>query len=259
MNKLKCVDLRQQEQALVTEIGSELKAEAPTAHISHLPILFPPKSVDYVVVTLDPVYQSLEQATDQRFRHFMHDWEAFILHDCLKKQRRPYYITSLSKAVIAAPNEKKRREKYYARWLPSFCSEVDALLAPEGVIVPLGSKTAKYLQQQALPRPLTSALTHFSAQAAHWHQRIPQEYPAEYADFKAKFNLTQFLRSADHTLMTLFQVEKSIFETEIPYDLMRATLDALKSEQNAFTESHQELFFTYLRQVEDINFSITKP
>lgn len=258
MNKLVCTDLRQCEQRLVSKIRSEIQAEAPAARVSHLPILFPPKLVDYVVVSLDPVCAASAGISDQSERHFIHDWRGFFLHDCLKKQRKSYYISSLSKAVISAPDQKKWRETYYADWLDAFRAEMDALLAPEGVIIPLGSKTAKYLQQQALPWPLSAALTHFSSQAAHWHQRLPQQYPLEYQTFKARLNSTQMVRSADHTLMTLFQVEKSIFETEIPYDFMRLRLEALEGDLTVLTESQQQLMFTYFKQMEQINYSIIK-
>lgn len=249
-----CAHLREQEMAVLRQLQHSLDE----GHIAYLPSLFPLKRVDYVIVSPEPSLSwaknksphEIEMLVAAGYRNFMYSWEDFILHHCLKKQLRLYHLTSISKAAVAQTQEASLDT--LQAWLPSFREELALVSTPDTQLIPLGQKAAELLQSLDLPYPVTEPLIHFARMASRWRSRLPSQYPEAYAEQAAQWQPIQLIRSADHTLMTLFQIEERNFGTPIPYDLIQNRLSYLKDSKAGLSESRKQLIFTYLKQLEHL-------
>lgn len=259
IDKAACIRLRQQESAQVKRFYATVRAEDPLAQMVHLPTLLPLKPVNYIVVSAEPSLgfatnksdRDIEAMVAGGYRNFMHSWEDFILHHCLKKKLRSYYATSISKAALQAKSAQSWRDRFLHESLPTFLQEVELLSSKDAVIIPVGSRAARFLEQATLPRPVASPLMHFSRTASRWRSRLPDAHPEAYAAFAERLETIQLIRSADHTLMTLFQIEESIFGNPVPYDLIQERLAYLKESKAGLSESRKQLLFTYLTQLDE--------
>lgn len=259
IDKAECLRLREREEAQVQQFYATLRAEDPEARMVHLPTLLPLKPVPYIVVSAEPSLGFAKDKSDWGveamvaggYRNFMHSWEDFILHHCLKKKLRNYYATSISKAALDAQNSDHWRDVFLKASLPTFLHEVELLSTPDAVILPLGNRTAQFLAEVDVPRTVAKPLIHFSRTASRWRSRLPEAHPEAYQTFAKDLEPIQLIRSADHTLMTLYQMEASIFGTPVPYDLIQNRLDYLRDSKAGLSESRKQLIFTYFMQLDE--------
>lgn len=255
IDKAACVRLRAQEVDVLQQLQQSL---APEGFVTYLPSLLPLKPVDYVIVSPEPSlswaknksHTEIERLVSVGYRNFMYSWEDFILHHCLKKQLRLYHLTSISKAAVAQPREEN--VDTLQPWLPRFREELALVSTPQTRLIPLGQKAAELLQGLDLPYPVTEPLMHFARTASRWRARLPEQYPEEYAALAAQLQPIHLIRSADHTLMTSFQIEERLFGTPVPYELIQNRLSYLKDSKAGLSESRKQLLFTYLKQLDEI-------
>ncbi len=250
-----CTHLRAKEVEVLRQLQQSLGAEE---RVTYLPSLLPLKPVDYVIVSPEPSLSwaknksltEIERLVSVGYRNFMYSWEDFILHHCLKKQLRLYHLTSISKAAVAQSREESGNS--LQPWLPCFREELALVSRPQTRLIPLGQKAAELLQALDLPYPVTEPLMHFARTASRWRARLPEQYPEEYAALAAQWQTLHLMRSADHTLMTSFQIEARLFGTPIPYDLIQNRLSYLKDSKAGLSESRKQLMFTYFKQLDAI-------
>ncbi|PIQ27821.1 hypothetical protein COW36_09380 [bacterium (Candidatus Blackallbacteria) CG17_big_fil_post_rev_8_21_14_2_50_48_46] len=249
--------LRQKEAQLVEQIRGEIRLSEPEALVAYLPNFMPPKPVEYIVLAMEPsmawakTEEEAQQQVNKGYRNFMHSWEDFLLHHCLKTDLPSYHITDISKAAMTVKNAGIWRDQLYPQWMDLLCQEIELVGAENAVIIPLGAKVEDYLQGKILPRPIAAKMMHFSGNAAKYRKDIPAGFPEEYEEFSKKQTIQILLESAEERLKKLFQTENQIFETPTPQKLIDDRISVL-SKKEGVSESRKQLMFTYFKQLTEI-------
>ncbi|PKL78126.1 MAG: hypothetical protein CVV27_03775, partial [Candidatus Melainabacteria bacterium HGW-Melainabacteria-1] len=131
------VQLRLAEKKLVDSIRQEVKAQEPEALVAYLPNLLPAEPVDFIVIAMEPslAWARTEAEAAQKvqagYRNFMHSWEDFILHYCLKNYLGSHYVTDVSKAAMSVSNGALWRSRLYPRWLELLKQEIALVAKPQ--------------------------------------------------------------------------------------------------------------------------------
>lgn len=249
--------LRQKEAQLVEQIRGEIRLSEPDALVAYLPNFMPPTKVEYIVLAMEPsmAWAKTEEEAQKQvktgYRNFMHSWEDFLLHHCLKTYLPSYHITDVSKAAMTVKNAGIWRDRLYPQWLDLLRQEIELVGTENAVIIPLGAKVEEYLEGKILPKPTAAKMMHFSGNAAKYRKDIPSEFPEEYGEFSKDQTTQMLLESAEERLKTLFQAENQIFESPIPQKLITDRISYLSKKAGA-SESRKQLMFTYFKQLNEI-------
>ena len=187
-------DFDQEYSSLVQESSRLAKFEGNV----YLPIIRPPRQVDYVFIGMEPSLrhwaktpQEAEEKVGRGFKDFAFSVGDFILHHCIREylcrnQGSTYYVTNLSKGAMTVREANDNPVERWERWLPLLRNELTLVRKRTTRLVAIGKSVDIFLASKGFSNIHT--ILHYSQQAARYRNKWVEWDEKAFENFKRQIS-----------------------------------------------------------------------